>query len=52
MRPIHRNPCAVWAAEQFVDRDAERLALDVEQSIADGSDSALVDGVGACTYLA
>ena len=37
-RPIDRHPVAQRAAEQLVDRNAERLALDVETGIHDRSD--------------
>src|SRR6185295_15008406 len=37
-RPIDRHPVAQRAAEQLIDRNAERLALDVETGIHDRSD--------------
>ena len=37
------------AAEQLIDRHAQRLALDVEQRILDRRDRPLVDAAGACT---
>jgi hypothetical protein len=43
MRPIDRQTVAQRAAEQFVDRDAERLRLDVDQRILDRRDRHLID---------
>jgi hypothetical protein len=38
MRPVDRNAVAQLAAEQLVDRHAERLTLDVQEGVLDGGD--------------
>ena len=43
MRPVERQAVAHLAAEQLVDRHAERLGLDVEQRILDRGHRLLVD---------
>ena len=50
MRPVHRDALAHRAAEQFVHRDTERLALDVEQRVLDRRDCARFTPPGACTW--
>ena len=46
MRPVDRNAVAQLAAEQLIDRHAQRLALDVEQRVLDGGDG-LADDAAA-----
>ena len=51
MRPVDRDAPANRAAEQFIHRNAEGFALDVEQGVPDGGDGALVDAVGRLHLL-
>ncbi len=48
MRPVDRDTGSHEAAEQLADGNAERLALDVEQGVLDGT---LVDAVGRLRCL-
>src|SRR6516225_2764853 len=43
MRPIELQPVAYGTAEHFVDRRAQRLGLDVDQSVLDRADCLLID---------
>ena len=43
MRPVELQPVAHRAAEQFIDRHAQRLGLDVDERIFDRGDRHLVD---------
>ena len=46
MRPVERNAVAQLAAEQRVDRHAERLCLGIEQRILDRADRLRHDAAG------
>jgi hypothetical protein len=46
MRPVDLHPVAKGAAEQLVDRYAERLGLDVDQRVLDRADRLGVEPAG------
>jgi hypothetical protein len=43
MRPVERQPVAQRAAQHLVDRNAQRLGLDVDEGVFDGTDRHRVD---------
>ena len=47
VRPVHADAVAHLAAEQLVDRHAQRLGLGIEQRILDGAHRLRDDAAGA-----
>jgi hypothetical protein len=46
VRPIEADPLAERAAQEFVDRDAERPGLQIDQGVLDRADRLLVEATG------
>ena len=52
MRPVDLQPVAERAAEQLVDRHAQRLGLDVDQRVLDRGDRLRLSPPAACRVAA
>jgi hypothetical protein len=46
VRPVERDSRAVWAAEERIDRHAQRLRLEIQTSVLDGADRLMRHAAG------